>query len=65
MKTLALCGVVCLLVSVSFADEPVGLKVGAKAPGFKLKNQDGKETSLTGLFEKGPVALVFFRSADW
>lgn len=45
--------------------ERTGLKVGATAPDFKLKAPDGQEHSLHDLIKKGPVALVFFRSADW
>ena len=46
-------------------DEKTGLKVGAKAPAFTLKDQAGKERSLEELLKKGKVALVFYRSADW
>jgi cytochrome oxidase Cu insertion factor (SCO1/SenC/PrrC family) len=42
-----------------------GLKVGAKAPPFTLKDQEGKERSLEEMLKKGRVALVFYRSADW
>ena len=46
--------------------ESHGLPVGAKAPDFKLKDQDGKEHALSGFQKKGKfVALVFYRSADW
>ena len=43
-----------------------GLPIGAKAPGFTLKEKDGKEHAL-GDFQKKArfVALVFYRSADW
>lgn len=41
------------------------LPVGQPAPKFTLKNQAGKETSLTDLAKDKPVALVFYRSADW
>ncbi|HAV62381.1 MAG TPA: hypothetical protein DCY13_08465 [Verrucomicrobiales bacterium] len=47
------------------AAELSGLDVGAKAPAFALKNQDGAEVKLADLLKQGPVALVFFRSADW
>lgn len=46
------------------ADVP-GVAVGKTAPAFKLKDQNGKEQSLDELLEKGNVALVFYRSADW
>jgi peroxiredoxin len=43
----------------------IGLRVGAHAPAFTLKDQNGKEITLEALLKKGPVALVFYRSADW
>jgi cytochrome oxidase Cu insertion factor (SCO1/SenC/PrrC family) len=46
-------------------EEHTGLKVGAKAPKFTLKDQAGKERSLDEFLAKGKVALVFYRSADW
>ncbi len=43
-----------------------GLSVGAKAPGFTLKDQDGKDRALAEFQKKANcVALVFYRSADW
>jgi peroxiredoxin len=45
-------------------DDP-GLPIGQRAPAFTLKNQGGKEVSLEALLKKGPVAVVFYRSADW
>ena len=46
-------------------DEKSGIKVGEKAPEFKLKDQAGEERALSALLKDGPVALVFFRSAGW
>jgi cytochrome oxidase Cu insertion factor (SCO1/SenC/PrrC family) len=46
-------------------EEKTGLKVGEKAPDFKLKDQDGEERLLTALLKEGNVALVFYRSAGW
>lgn len=46
-------------------EEQTGLKVGEHAPGFTLKDQSGAERSLDDLLKNGPVALVFYRSADW
>jgi cytochrome oxidase Cu insertion factor (SCO1/SenC/PrrC family) len=46
-------------------EEQTGLQVGAKAPKFTLKDQEGKERSLDEFLSKGKVALVFYRSADW
>jgi cytochrome oxidase Cu insertion factor (SCO1/SenC/PrrC family) len=45
--------------------DKTGLKVGEKAPEFKLKDQAGQEHSLSALLKGGNVALVFFRSASW
>jgi cytochrome oxidase Cu insertion factor (SCO1/SenC/PrrC family) len=43
-----------------------GLAIGAKAPEFKLKDQEGKERALAEFQKKAKfVALVFYRSADW
>ena len=51
------------------ADPPIegktGLKVGEKAPAFKLNDQNGKERTLEEFTKKGMVALVFHRSAGW
>lgn len=44
-------------------DEKTGLEVGTKAPPFKLKDQAGKERTLREFRRKGPVAIVFLRSA--
>jgi hypothetical protein len=46
-------------------DEKTGLKVGDKAPEFKLKDQAGEERALSTMLKDGPVALVFYRSASW
>ena len=59
-----------LLTSVALAAEPAapeksGLSVGQKAPVFTLKDQNDRDVSLGSLLKKGPVALVFYRSADW
>ncbi len=46
-------------------EELTGLKVGATAPAFLLKDQEGRDRSLKELLKKGKTALVFYRSADW
>jgi hypothetical protein len=47
-------------------EEQTGLKVGAKAPRFTLRDQEGTGRSLDEFLTKGQkVALVFYRSADW
>jgi len=45
--------------------EHTGLAAREKAPLFTLKDQANHDVSLDFLLKKGPVALVFFRSADW
>jgi peroxiredoxin len=47
------------------ASELPGLKVGEPAPEFSLSGSISDPLSLTALRAKGPVALVFVRSADW
>jgi cytochrome oxidase Cu insertion factor (SCO1/SenC/PrrC family) len=65
--TIILAGVLCLGVAPGSASagEDDALSIGAKAPSFTLKDQDGKERSLDELLKKGNVALVFYRSAGW
>lgn len=56
------------IVSSLHADSPpseVGLAVGQKAPDFTLVDQTGERRSLDSLLEKGKLAIVFYRSADW
>lgn len=74
MKPTHLCAAltICSLLLASFANtaepaarEKTGLAIGQKAPAFTLKDQDGRDVSLNSLLNKGPVALVFYRSADW
>ncbi len=70
MKTLQLGSLLCvaaILATDLVADEPAdpGLAVGQTAPSFALKDQTGKEVALPALLKKGPVAVVFHRSADW
>ncbi|WP_241489670.1 peroxiredoxin-like family protein [Lacinutrix algicola] len=40
------------------------IKIGYKAPSFKLPNPEGKLVSLDTLLEKGPVVITFYRG-DW
>ena len=54
-----------LLVYISFAANAQGaaegLFLGAKAPDFKAKDQNGTEIRLKDLLKKGKVILVFYR----
>lgn len=45
------------------AEEERGPALGAEAPDFALQALDGREVSLAGLSDDGPVVLVFFRGA--
>lgn len=67
--TLTAIGVCLLSLSLAAADgrsgEKTGLKLGAQAPAFALKDQNGKECSLDEFLKKDKVALVFYRSASW
>ena len=68
MKKIALALVALLSVAgLTAADSASksGLKVGAQAPTFVLQDAAGKNTALVDLLKHGPVALVFYRSADW
>jgi hypothetical protein len=42
-----------------------GIKVGQKAPEFRLRDQNDRERSLDEFLNNGTVALVFYRSASW
>lgn len=68
LLSLATTGIIAIGVAPAMAqksaDSP-GLKVGKKAPGFVLNDQNGKKQQLSKMLEKGPVALVFHRSAQW
>ena len=68
IRSLAVCSLLLALNPIAAAPaspEKTGLAVGQKAPGFTLKDQNDREVSLAALLKKGPVAFVFFRSADW
>lgn len=64
IKHLRFVSLLFLTAALSAAEIP-GVAVGVKAPEFTLKNAAGTDVSLTSLTRSGPVALVFYRSADW
>jgi peroxiredoxin len=68
-KSLATAVATFLAISLSIAGEAspeqIGLPVGKPAPKFTLRDQNDKEVSLDQLLKRGPVAVVFVRSADW
>jgi hypothetical protein len=43
----------------------IGMETGEKAPGFRLKDQFGREQSNDTLRGTNGTVLLFFRSADW
>ncbi len=45
--------------------EVPGIAIGETLPKITLKKQDGTDVSIQELLKKGPVALVFYRSAVW
>jgi peroxiredoxin len=53
---------VSLVVSIGESD-PVGLKIGEKAPDFTVIDQNGKQVSLSETLKKGKVVLTFYRGA--
>ena len=58
----------CVLPMAAVAaddSELPGLKIGAKAPDFELSAQNKKKVKLSKLLKRGPVAVVFHRSASW
>lgn len=60
----------CLLALplTAFAQEKSevpGLEIGKKAPDFALKDQLGRTIRLSEMLKRGPVAVVFHRSASW
>jgi hypothetical protein len=68
MRATMLGALVWALVATAADPAPeakTGIKVGEKAPAFKLKDQTGEERELTALLKIGPTALVFYRSASW
>ena len=63
--TLAACGSLAAGSANALAADNPGVKVGDKAPDFKLTDQTGTKRSLGDFLKNGPVALVFYRSASW
>lgn len=59
------CSAFVIALASSAAQAADRLAIGAQAPGFTLKDQNGKEQTLAGLLKGGNVALVFHRSANW
>jgi len=54
-----------MLSSSTQAQEMPGVEVGAKVKEFSLKDASDADWKLSEALAKGPVAIVFERSADW
>jgi peroxiredoxin Q/BCP len=66
MKSVTLLGIAGLVLgfaTMAFAQAPVELKVGDKAPNFKLQASDGKTYSLSDFTGKKAVVLAWFPAA--
>lgn len=63
MMKLLLCLSLTLVNLTSQAADRI--QPGKLAPDFELADQEGKSRRLSSLLMEKPVALVFFRSADW
>ena len=59
------CLAALLATGAEVAAKGPGLEVGKKAPKIELKDQNGDVVKVAELLEKGPVAVVFHRSANW
>ena len=62
---IALIALACAVPTCIAQDAKAKVDVGDMAPDFKLKDQNGKETTLKALLAKKPTAIVFHRSASW
>jgi len=62
-----LCSLFAFTASPGIAadDERDPVAIGERAPAFELPGADGETHTLAEFREKGMVALLFFRSADW
>lgn len=48
------------------ADIPAAVgQIGGRLPDFTLSDIDGKPTTLSQFYGKGPILLTFDRSVDW
>lgn len=54
-----------ILACVPMTATAQGPEIGSKADEFSLQNQSGTSVKLSEMLDKGPLAIVFFRSADW
>lgn len=62
MKKLMLSlGVLTIGLAVNAQEDPKGLNINDKAPGFSAKDQSGKIVSLVEQLKTGAVVLVFYR----
>jgi hypothetical protein len=60
-----LIGAFAMLASALMAAIPTGPEIGAKAPDFELRDQNGVTHKLSASLGAKGAILVFYRSADW
>jgi thiol-disulfide isomerase/thioredoxin len=61
MVSMLLIGAMSLMLTRALpAQDPLGLKVGANAPGAMVQTLDGKRVDLSSFIGKGPVVLEFW-----
>lgn len=53
-----------ITLNLSFGEDNIELKVGDKAPDFKLQDANGKYYSLSDYYGKSPVVLYFYPKAN-
>lgn len=61
IKLFILCIIAATTLAGNAQNAEQGLRIGAKAPDFTLKNQNGKDVNLYQLLKKGPVVLNWYR----
>ncbi|MFT4680326.1 MAG: hypothetical protein ACI9FU_001319 [Granulosicoccus sp.] len=61
MKTAIITIAVMAFTLVAFAQEPVELSIGTETPAINAKDYLGKDFSLRGALNEGPVVVVFYR----
>ncbi|MCB9771089.1 MAG: redoxin domain-containing protein [Candidatus Omnitrophica bacterium] len=64
MKLIYTCCLMLLsFVTVTFAQDMPGLKVGVTAPDFVANDFRGKKVQLSNSYKEGPVILIFYRGS--
>ncbi len=61
----SLLAAIALLPSTAKSQDEIGPAVGATIENFSLTDQSGKTQEFGEMLKTGPVAVVFYRSANW